>query len=157
MSADILSLIGLDLLDKYEIFVNNVSNSLFCDLLNIKLPLTRKHVHIYLEWKIQNHSLYTYFELLKLLCNFSHLAADNLYNLLKLARLWKANQETKEILDLISRRFDSCQIISNAPVRFPVSLSAEHDLVFGEELSIDLIIGEMETTNRSNRYSATTF
>ena len=86
VQANVTFLIGLDLLDEYSLYVNNVTNELVAPYLAISTPLVRKRGHIYLEWNKKDTILYTRQELLKLHRNFSHPSSDKLFNLLKLAR-----------------------------------------------------------------------
>lgn len=89
LPADVPFLIGIDVLDKYKLYPNTVENKLCGPQLDIDIPLTRKHGHVYLEWSKNERILFTKKELIKLHHNFSHLASDKLLNLLKLA--WVTN------------------------------------------------------------------
>lgn len=121
----------------YELYINNVLKFHNCDSLNMKPSLARNRSYICLVWEAQDHVSYTYSELWKLHCCLSHLAAEKLYNLLRLACQKKVEQETEEILDLISKRSDDCWWISKAPLRFHVSLPFEDNLILEKELSIN--------------------
>lgn len=159
VSANVPFLVGLDLLGKQQLFVNNISNELCVSGSNIKLPLIRKRGHIYFEWDKQIR--YTYQELVKLHRAFSHPASDKLFSLLKLARPWEKHQAVREALDLLSKRCNVCQRFSNAPIRFRVSLPTEKNLLFGEELSMDLMFlhgrDVLHVTDTATHYSAATF
>lgn len=159
--ANVPLLIGLDFLDKYELYVNNVKNILCCSALDIQVPLKRKHGHVYLIWKKCDEILYTRPELLKLLKKFSHLASDKLFNLLKLARPWETNAETKRILDEIQNMCNTFQRISHAPIRFKVSLPSIEYLKFGDKLSLDLMLlnerAVLHVVDTATRFSAATF
>lgn len=52
VSADVPFFGGLDLLDKYKFFVNNIENCLYPSKHNLEIPLNRKQGHFYLEWSI---------------------------------------------------------------------------------------------------------
>lgn len=69
IKANVLFLIGLDLLNKYKMVVNNVHDFLECYSKNYTIPLTRNHGHIFLELRKVNKMLYTYSELRKLYRN----------------------------------------------------------------------------------------
>lgn len=84
--ADVSFLIGLDFLDKYNCSVNSVENKLCCSELILKIPLTRKKRHIYLEWNEEEEILITPQELINIHIGFSHPTSDKFYNLLKIAR-----------------------------------------------------------------------
>lgn len=44
--ANVRFLIGLDFLDKYRFYINNVENNLCIPILNVKIPIIRKRGHI---------------------------------------------------------------------------------------------------------------
>lgn len=154
-------LIGLDILDRYQMIVDNVHNVLRCYSIECEIPLVRKFGHIYLEWPKQNDVFYTQEELRKLHRNFSHPSADKLYSLLKMARPWETDEGTRRILEEISSRCEACQRFSQAPVRFKVTLPSEENLVFGDELSIDIMFLEgkavLHIVDTATRFSAATF
>lgn len=122
----VLFIVGLDLLEKYKIVVNNVHEILDCYSLGCQIPLTRKKSgHIYLEWDESQKMSCTYAEPINLHRKFSHPSSDKLFNLLKLARQWVAKQETKNILQATFCHCDFCQNFAKVPVRFRVSLLTE--------------------------------
>lgn len=51
---------------------------------------------------------------------------DNIFNFLLYDRPEYANPEMREILEDVSKLFDSCQRLRSAPVDFRVSLGAEN-------------------------------
>lgn len=161
VKADVPFLIGLDLLDKYKFYVNNVDNCLCSTKLNLKIPLVRKHGHLYLEWSKNDTIMYTKSELFKLHRNFSHPTSERLLNLLKLARPYENHTETRKIIEDICRNCDTCQRFSVPPVRFKVSLPNEDELVFGDEISIDLMFLDncsvLHVVDTATRFSAATF
>ncbi len=157
--ADVPFLIGIDLLDEYRLYVNTVSNFLVSPDLELFTPLVRKNGHFYLESR--DTILFTQQELLKIHRNMSHPATDKLMNLLKLARPWETNSETKEILEDIAKHCDTCQRFTAPPVRFKVTLPTEEELVFGDELSIDLMWIDnqavLHIVDTATRFSVATF
>ncbi len=161
VQANVPLLIGLDILDKYQMYVNTVTNNLVAPFLEISTPLVRKLGHVYLAWAERDKILFTKQELLKLHRAFSHPTADKLLNLLKLARPWETDAETKKILEDIAKNCDTCQRFSAPPVRFKVTLPTEESLVFGDELSLDLmwIDGKavLHIVDTATRFSAATF
>ena len=96
-------LVGLDFLDKYKMYVNNVENFLVCPNLDLHLPLIRKNRHIYLEWGKSHKILYTSQELLKLHRNFSHPHTEKLRNLMKIIKKPRRYyKKSRRILTLVS-------------------------------------------------------
>ena len=120
VDADIPFLIGLDFPDKYQFFVNTVENLLCNPILTLNIPVTRKLGHVYLEWSKSDSILFTKSELHKLHRGFSHPASDMLLNLLKLARPFHVNSETRKTLEKIREACDTCQRVGPTPVRFKV-------------------------------------
>ena len=161
VSADVPFLIGLDFLDTYGFYVNNLDDKLYCPKLGIKIPLKRKYGHIYLEWGKTDNILYTKSELLKIHRGFSHPETDKLYKLLKLARPAETNSDTRELLQEIADHCDTCQRYSSPPLRFKASMPDESELVFGDELSIDLMFLDgkavLHIIDTATRFSAATF
>jgi len=156
--ADVPFLIGLDLLDKYKMYLNNVSNQLCFPQLDITVPVIRKFGHIYLEWAPHERILYTKSELTKLHRAFSHPTNDNLLNLLKLARPAEANSDAAVMLEEIRKSCDTCQRLGTAPMRFKVSLPDENELKYGEEISMDLMFIDnqaiLHIVDTATRFSA---
>ena len=68
---------------------------------------------------------------------------------------------TKTILEEISRHCSACQRFSPGPVRFKASIPNENELVFCEEVSIDLMFIEGKAiphiVDTATRFSAATF
>lgn len=64
--ANVPLLIGLDILDKYELFVNNFKNVLRCTTRGIEVELKRKHEHVFLEWNKEDEIFYTCLGLVEL-------------------------------------------------------------------------------------------
>ncbi len=159
--ANVPFLIGLDLLDEFKLYVNTVTNQLIAPNLNLATPLVRKLGHIYLEWNKEDKILYTKQELVRIHRHFSHPATDKLLNLLKLARPWETDSETKDILEEIKKNCETCQRFAPPPIRFKVTLPTEDELVFGDELSIDLMWIDGKATlhiiDTATRFSAATF
>lgn len=92
---------------------------------------------------------------------FSHPAKHKLYSVLKLARPRETIQETKDTRNEISRRCEPCQKCFNAFIRFRVFVPSEDNLVFGEELSIDIMHLEgkpdLHVIDTATHLSAATF
>ena len=100
-------------------------------------------------------------ELVKLHRNLSHPATENLYNLLKLARPWETDNETRKVLEERTQNCDYCQHFPTTPIRFKVTLPTEEEIIFGDELSIDLMfldgIAVLHIIYTAARFSAVTF
>ena len=161
VNSDVPLLIGLDLLDKYGIFINTITNRLHCPQLQLQTPLVRKNGHVYLEWPKHQRVFFTIPELLRLHRGFSHPATDKLFNLLRMARPYETNQETKHVLDKIKQACDTCQRLGPTPIRFKASIPTEDSVKFGEELSMDLMFLDgkalLHIVDTATRFSAATF
>lgn len=57
--------------------------------------------------------------------------------MLKLARPWETDATTKELLESIRKRCDTCQRFSRPPVILKISLHTEETLIICGELSLD--------------------
>ena len=142
-------------------FVNTLTNQLHCPQLQLSTPLVRKNGHVYLEWPTSKSVLFSSPELLRLHRGFSHPATDKLYNLLRTARPYETNQETKLVLDQIKQACDTCQRLGPTPVRFKASLPTQDSVKFGEELSMDLMFLDgkalLHIVDTATRFSAAAF
>jgi hypothetical protein len=100
-------------------------------------------------------------ELTKMHRGFYHLSSENLLNLLKRARPDDTNQETMQLLQQIASACETCQKLGPKPIRFKVSLPNKEDIVFGDELSIDLMFIDgqavLHVVDTATRFSAATF
>ena len=161
VKANVPFLFGLDLMDKYHLYVNTVCNTLCSSDSKIEAHLTRKLGHVYLEWNTSDTIHYTRVELKKLHRAFSHPAPDKLFNLLKLARPDETNEETRRILEEIRTSCNACQRYGPTPLRFKTSLPNEDDLKFGDEISMDLMFLDgkpvLHIVDTATRFSAATF
>lgn len=50
MNTDVPFLVGLGFLDKYNMYVNDVSNRLACEKLDMKIPILRKRGNMFIQW-----------------------------------------------------------------------------------------------------------
>ena len=141
--------------------VDTVSNVLRCPHMGWEIPLCRKYGHVYLEWSLIHNNLFTKNELIKLHRGFQHPPDEKLLNLIKRARPSECTEETTNMLRRVSENCDTCQRISQAPMRFKVTLPSEKDLVFGEELSMDLMFIDrnaiLHVLDTATRFSSATF
>jgi transposase InsO family protein len=159
--ANVPLLIGLDVLDAYGLTADTVKNSLKCPSIGWEIPLVRKLGHVYLEWPLETNILFTKSELTKLHRGFYHPTNENLMNLLKRARPNDLDKDTNRLLQNISKSCETCQRLGPKPIQFKVSLPKEEDLIFGEELSIDLMFlggkAVLHIVDTATRFSAATF
>lgn len=137
VDADIPLLIGLDVLDKANIYVDNVHNRLVHGSGKWFLPLERKRGHLFLPWTTAS-ILFTRKELQKLHEHFFHPSAEKLYNLVKRARPQELSPQTRQTLDDISRACRSCKLFTMKPYRFRVSIPDEN-IIFNQEVALDLM------------------
>ena len=123
------------------------------------MKTTRKLGHVYLEWS--KEILFTRSELLKLHRNFYHPTVTNLMNLIKRAKPEEFNEATRKTLQEIADSCDTCQRSGPKPLRFSVSLPDEKDLVFGKEVSVDLMFIDgkalLHVVDTATRFSSATF
>lgn len=116
---------------------------------------------MYLECWNNNKILCTQHELVRLYKKFSHPSNGKLQNLLKPARLWGINHETRTILDDITSICNACQRISLSLLRIKISLPSKNNLVFGDERSVGLIFSHWKAIlyniGTATRFSAATY
>lgn len=108
--------------------MNNVQDRLLLRDLNIEVPLTRK-----------NDILFTRQERIKLDEAFLHPSNDKLLNLLHFTRHFEVNAETSDIFNDIVSHCRNCQHHGPAPIRFKITIPTKESVLFGVELSIDLM------------------
>ena len=154
-------LLGLDTLDKCKMYFDNTTNKLVWPKGNWEHPVVRKLGHAYVEWKPSDQILFTRAELLRLHREFQHPSDDKLLSFLKKARPSEFNGETRKILEEISSACNTCQRLGPKPLRFKGTLSSGEELIFGEELSIDLMFIDSEAilhiVDTATRFSAAVF
>ena len=83
--ADVLLLLGLDVLENEKLMANNVQNELQATNHGWSMPLTRKHGHLYLKLNSRS-SLFTKLKIIKLDRHFKYPASGKLYGVTKRAR-----------------------------------------------------------------------
>jgi hypothetical protein len=162
VQANVPFLIGLDILDANGLTADTVSNKLKCPKGGWETPpLVRKIGHLYLEWSYEGNILFSKSELTKMHRGFYHPSSENLLNLLKRAWHDDTNQETMQFLQQIASACGTCQKLGPKPIRFKVSLPNMEDIVFGDELSIDLMFIDgqivLHVVATETRFSAATF
>jgi len=133
---DIPLLLGLDTLDKYGLYVNNVTNRLVSDGRGITAPLQRKGGHIYLVWGADVH--YSVAELDRIHRHFAHPHPDRLFAVLRQAGDPHATAETRTQLAALTQACQVCQRLAEAPSRFRVALPHD-DIVFNRIVLLDIM------------------
>jgi len=151
-------LFGLDALDAFSLYVNNVDNALKCDTRGIQTPLTRKDGHLYLEW---NHAIhYTTTELDRLHRHFHHPKNERLTALLRRAGGAKVTPDMQSELAKISAACDVCQRLAVAPRRFRTTMPTD-DLSFNRTVYLDLMYLDgksvLHVVDRDTAFSAAAF
>lgn len=173
--ADIPALLGLDVLDEHQLTVDTVFNILakrsqivnddgVASLVdNWSVPLTRsksRHVYARIGDEVPIDIWFTRSQLIRLHRHFFHPSADKLFNLIKKARPEEATQETRKILENITKRCDPCQRIQNAPHRFRVSFGTP-DARFNERIMVDVMTIDgkkvLHVVDEGTRFSAARF
>jgi hypothetical protein len=91
--------------------------------------------YVNIEW--DSDMLFTYDELRKMHRNFFQPALNNLMNLFKRARIQYLRADTRESLEDIASRCDTCQAFSAKPYRFRCSMP--DTVVINDTLAIDLL------------------
>jgi hypothetical protein len=136
VDADIPMLVGLDVLDKYALAIDNVANVLDSRITGTKTPLARKLGHISLEFRKEDRVLFTTAELVKLHRAFVHPSAEKLLKLLKRVKPHDLPPDTLMKLQKIAEACATCQETAVPQQRFKVAFP--HDGRFAEEIALDL-------------------
>ncbi|OSX76619.1 hypothetical protein BU14_0183s0011 [Porphyra umbilicalis] len=151
-------LFGLDALDAFSLYVNNVDNSLKCDARGFKTPLTRKDGHLYLVWNNAIH--YTTTELDRLHRHFHHPQTGRLAELLRRAGGAKITPDVQAELAKVAAACDVCQRLAVAPHRFRTTMPSD-DLSFNRTVYLDLMYLEgksvLHVVDRDTAFSAAAF
>lgn len=99
--------------------------------------------------------------LLKLHRNFSHPQTEKLLNLLSFAKPDENHSEIKKVPEDIANKCEASQRFTATPVRFKANLQTEENLVFCEEISIDIIfidnVAIVHNFDTETPFSASTF
>lgn len=148
--ADVLALLGLDVLDKRQLIADTVCDRLIkknavsqdnTEMLaveNWSIPLARAGSHVHAEIAIPEQVCFSRQELHKLHRQFVHPFADKLYKLLRKARPKETKLKTLKVLENLSKHCDPCQRIQQTPTRFRVSIGTE-DLKCNKDICMDII------------------
>lgn len=157
VSPNIPMLIGLDTLDKFGIYVNNIQNLLVHDKIKWGIPLIRKGGHMYYNWA--NEILFTMEELRRMHRGFYHPDNDKLYNLIKKAKPEDATPGTMRTIEAISSQCTTFQYHSPRPLRFSATIPGV--IMFNRLLIIDQMWIQkrpiLNVVDVDTRYSAASF
>lgn len=151
-------LIGLDALDKFGLYVNNVRNLLVHDNYGWGTSLERSNGYVYFKWG-GNDILFTIWELKKMHLGFYHPSTEKLFNLIRSANLSDATPRTQDLLQHISYQCKFCQFHAPGPLRFTATIPGK--IVFNLCVILDLmwIIGKpvLHIVDSDTHYSAARF
>lgn len=136
VDADIPLLLGLDLLDKYDLVADNVDNVLRSKVFGWTVPMKRAHGHMFVQWDLRE-ILYTRAELERLHLHFFHPSVQKLLNLLKRGTPNRVDKDTSRIIKEIVEKCTGCKRFGIRPYRFRVSLP-DDEVIFNHEVAIDL-------------------
>ena len=126
-------LMGLDILDLYHMWVNDVTNHLVCINEGVSLPLVRKLGRIYLDWG--SIILYTFPELQRIHKHFYHANPERLYALMSRAKDEHAAPKTLRQLENVTEACDLFQRLAQKLSRFRVAIPDE-DICFNRRVMI---------------------
>jgi len=101
-------LLGLDTLDRYKMYVNNVTNELVCAKEGVSLPTTRSEGHVFYSWEWSPDILCTFPELVRMHRHFFHASPDRLYAVMRRAKNEDAVPETLQSLQDVAAACDVC-------------------------------------------------
>nr|AHF58602.1 polyprotein [Chondrus crispus] len=155
---DIPLLIGLDALDRFGLYVNNVQDMLVHDNSRWTIPLERKKGHLYYTWG-EDEVLFTVSELKRMHQGFYHPSAEKLFNLIRRADPRDATTETRKILNNISQQCSNCQLHAPRPLRFTATIP--EGIVFNRMAILDLMWIQnqplLHVVDHDTHYSAARF
>jgi len=129
-------LIGLYVLDRYGLYVNNVEDRLRSDGRDVDVPLVRKYGHIHLAWGAADHGTTT--ELARVHRHCAHPHPDRLFAVLRQAKDPHATAETRSQLAEVTAECQVCQRLARALSRFRMALPTQ-DIVFNRTVLLDLM------------------
>jgi len=151
-------LMGLDILDLYHMWVNDVTNHLVCINEGVSLPLVRKLGRISLDWG--SIFLYTFPELQRIHKHFYHAKPERLYALMSRAEDEHAAPKTLRQLENVTEACDLFQRLEQELSRFRVAIPDE-DICFNRRVMIDILTLKqtlvLHVVDRDTLFSATTF
>ena len=154
-------LLGLDWLDKLQLYLDTTRNVLIRSPGNISMPVVRKFGYVYREWQREDTLLFSGSELIKLRRGFRHPTDTKLLNLIRKARPHEATETTTRVLKKISKSCNTCQRLGSQPTRFMTTLPTIQEVKFGEKISMDLMFIEgkaiLHIVDIATRFSSAIF
>lgn len=129
-------LLRLKNLTKPKIMLHVGNDQIFSANMNWKIPVVRKHGHLYVEWS--KYVMFTVRELRRIHRHLFHSQLGCIYQLLRWAALKGTTPEDLRNLKIITRKCDIFQLLKGAPSRFRVALPPT-DCVCNRCVCIDLM------------------
>ena len=136
IDINIAFLFGLDRLDEYKMYANNVEDTLVGVDPKWTHLITRNLEHLFYEWT--KEVFYANNELKRINRHLYQPQPERVLNLMKKAGNPEATPENLKQLQDIAENCDVCQRLANQPRRFRVSLPSD-DIVFNRTLLMDLM------------------
>ena len=136
--VNVLALLGLDVLDAEQLYVNDVNNRLvhrrklnrsrggFEYVDQLSMPINSHVYNLYSNMCFPPRTIYSTAQRLKLHPQFAHPSAEKLYALVRRAGLKSVTQQIIERLKEIENLCEQFQRIRNPPFRFRVSIGHEN-------------------------------
>ncbi|OSX76963.1 hypothetical protein BU14_0166s0003 [Porphyra umbilicalis] len=143
MAVDVIKLnvpflLGLDTLDRYKMYFNNVTDELVFVNEGVSLPTTHSDGHVYYSWEWNPDILYTFPEFMRIHRHFFHASPERLYAFMRRAKNEDAVPGTLQRLQDVAAACDVCQCLAKEPGRFRAALP-EGDVIFNRVVLIDLM------------------
>ena len=132
--VNVLFLLGLDLLDKPQLYLDTTRKTLITSPGNISVPVVRKFGHVYLEGIREDVVLFSRSELIKLHRGFRPPTDTKRLNLIRKARPLETTEATTKVPKEISKSCNTCQMLGLKPTRYKTSLHTLQEVKFGEEI-----------------------
>lgn len=120
VDADIPLLMGLDLLDKYQLVADNVNNILTSKVERWSIPITHQHGHLFIQWNL-GEMLYARGELEQLHLQFFYPSHQKLLNVLRRGTPDEIKGDTSRLSQEIVGKCDGCKRFGIRLCRFRVS------------------------------------
>jgi len=153
-------LLGLETLDRYKMYVINVTDELVCVKEGINLPTIRSDGHAYYRREWSPDILYTFPELVRIHRHFSYASPERLYAVMRRAKTEGAVPETLQRLQDVAAACDVCQRLAKERGRFRAALP-EGEVIFNRVVLIDLMFlrgrAVLHIDDQDTLFSAATF
>jgi len=165
MAVDVIKLnvpflLGLDTLEWYKMYFNNVTDELVFVNEGVSLPTTHSDGHVYYSWEWNPDILYTFPEFVRIHRHFFHASRERLYAVMRRAKNEDAVPGTLQRLQDVAAACDVCQCLAKEPGRFRAALP-EGDVIFNRIVLIDLMFLNVRAVQhivyKDTLFSAATF